>query len=334
MAERRERALKRLQLASSTTPAEGGGQPTSCQHEKTKEDPLPGYLKGFDDIAEASTRSLQEFKEQNEAFYSAPSEADNLITTDLCHMLREAASHLDNQSNELEESFGKLHVIRNPMQLRNELEVLTCQAAAAERAAVRVEATAASFLENKASHFVQLLERQTKTIHKAINLVESECINAAAAMVEQAANTETEFLQQLANSHDSRRAAIAAEIEKFKLLESALHDERVNKRQAQEKALEEIRKKEHAGHDELWHQLSSQATELALELSLAKHDRLFTADKLGYNVRVLGKILMRFSRKEESSIHFFLSPPKASCSNPSPHFIIKQEREIKRIKKS
>ena len=109
-------------------------------------------------------------------------------------------------------------------------------------------------------------------------------------MAEHASTTTTGLLQQLTNNQETRRAAIAAEIERVKLLESVLHEERVNKRQVQEKILEEMRKKEHAGHDELWHQLSSQATELALELSLAKHDRLFTADKLGYNVRVLGKI--------------------------------------------
>ncbi len=182
------------------------------------------------------------------------------------------------------------------MVLRNQLQTLTRQAAAAERAATEVEATAATLLENKASHFVHMLERQTNTVRKAINVVEQRCMTAATAMAEQASTAETALLQQLATSHETRRAAIAAEIEKAKLLEYALHEERVNKRQAQEKVLEEMRKKEHAGHDELWHQLSSQATELALELSLAKHDQLFTADKLGYNVRVLGKPLARLKQ--------------------------------------
>ena len=54
------------------------------------------------------------------------------------------------------------------MLLRHELQVLAQQAASAERQAAEVEATAASFLENKASHFVQMLESQRSTTQKAI----------------------------------------------------------------------------------------------------------------------------------------------------------------------
>ncbi len=276
-------------MTSSTTPADSEDQPTSSHGEKFENNPQPEYLHVFNEILEAFSGSLDEFKEQNEAFRTSPSEADQLVASDLCHLLWEAASQLEDQSFELEESFTKLQSIKTPMVLRAELQVLIRQAAASEHAAAKVEATADTLLENKASHFAQMLERQAKFTQQCISNVERECTTAAAAMAEQASTIEMGLLLELANNHEARRAAIAAEIERVKLLEAAMHEDRVNKRHAQEKALEEMRKKEHAGHDELWHQLSRQATELALELSLAKHDRLFTSDKLGYNVRVLGE---------------------------------------------
>lgn len=331
MAGRRERALMRLQFTSSNTVADAGSQPTSCHTEKTEDELQYKYLSDFKEIVEASSRSLQEFREQNDAFSSAPSEEDQVVAADLCHLLREAATHLDDQSNALKESFSNLHSIKNhPMFLRSELQILTQQATSAERAAAQVEATAASLLENKASHFVKLLERQAHIINKAITSVERECIAAAAAMAEQASTTEAALLQQLANGHETRRDAIAAEIERVKLLEAVLHEERVNKRHDQEKALEEMRKKEHAGHEELWHQLSSHATEVALELSLAEHDLLFTADKLGYNVRVLGKFLRVCGREKQ----LFTAPVRyLNLSVALFCFITLQGREIKRIKK-
>jgi len=328
--ERENGALKRSQINPSTTMADTGSQPTSCHTKGIEIDLENKYMGAFKEIIGASSRNFQDFKEQNEAFSSAPSEEDQLFAADLCHLLREAAAHLDDQSNALKESLSKFHSIKNPTSLQTELQGLIQQVTSAERAAAEVEATAASLLGNKASNLAQLLERQAQIVNTAISSVERECFTAAAAMAEQASTTETALLQQLADGHETRRDAIAAELERLKLLEAALHEERVNKRQAQEKALEEMRKNEHAAHDELWHQLSTQATELALELSLARHGQLFTADKLGYNVRVLGKSRRVFGKEK----HLFTAQvryPQFICR--SIYFITLQGREIKRIKK-
>jgi hypothetical protein len=322
--------MKRLQLNPSTTMADVGSQPTSCHSETIENDLEDKYLGDFKEIIGAFCRSIQEFKEQNEAFSSPPSEEDQLVVADLCHLLREAAAQLDDQPSALKESFFNLCSIKNPTLLRTELQLLTQQATSAERAAAEVEATAASLLKNKASYFVKLLERQADIVNKAIISIERESITAAAAMAEQASTTETALLQQLADGHETRRDAIAAEIDRVKLLEAALHEERVNKRQAQEKALEEMRKNEHAVHDALWHQFSIQATELALQLSLARHERLFTADKLGYNVRVLGKS----PKVDEKEKHLFKAPEISQIYlSLSIYFITLQGREIKRTKK-
>lgn len=215
-----------------------------------------------------------------------PSEAD--IHATVAQALADVAAQHDAD----EEFLKMIENIKDSTELNLAVRAAAQRAHATKRCVASASGAASELLDAGEAHFRGLIGLQQKSIESIIASVRRELSGAAAAMDQLVKDAEIELLNKRGALLASQAKEFESLLKQYAELSEDLMQQRLKKRQGHHAAMEDIHAREHAQHAALRQDLAQRIADATCQLSVDRGTRLLTKDKLGYNCRILGKIVV------------------------------------------